>query len=233
MVGATGVFGGGGTMTISTFSGGIRTRTDLGGQRRRPRRRHRGWRVGGDFRPSPGASATRHDLRRRGDRCRRRRDWRRAPRTISTFSGGITNSGKIVATLTGIQVNGVTTFLNGISNSGAISAGLAGISVQSVGTFSGGISNSGTIAAGTAGVYVTGVTSFSGDIANSGTISVAGDNDIFISVSTFSGTISNCGTILGGSQAGITVNNTATFSGGVSNSGMISADNVGIRVVGV
>src|SRR6266478_3100925 len=72
----------------------------------------------------------------------------------STFSGGISNSGKITTVGDAIVVGGVSNFSGGISNTGTISSGAEGIFVISDTTFSGGISNSGTVSATNDGIFV-------------------------------------------------------------------------------
>ena len=91
-------------------------------------------------------------------------------------SGGITNAGRIAgASATGIELSSVTTFAGGIANSGTISAGHSndGIFVRNASLFSGGIRNNsgGRIAAGSSGIEVKLVTTFTGGISNAGTIS--------------------------------------------------------------
>ncbi|MGB6568839.1 MAG: autotransporter domain-containing protein, partial [Xanthobacteraceae bacterium] len=160
--------------------------------------------------------------------------------TISTFAGGISNSGTIAAGK-GIFVGGtasrgqitISTFTGGISNSGMISGSGNGIFVGgfasrgtiTVSTFAGGIVNSGTISAGNAGsngIAVRGfaqvgstvtIATFAGSISNSGMISANGDG-IFVG-----------GTALLSSTVTI-----STFAGGISNSGVISARGNGIFV---
>jgi hypothetical protein len=66
---------------------------------------------------------------------------------VSTFAGGIGNSGRIVAA-TGAHLSTVTLFSTsnpggGITNSGTISAAADGFHLRNVGTFIGGIANSG------------------------------------------------------------------------------------------
>ena len=77
---------------------------------------------------------------------------------VSTFSGAITNSGRISAKFIGIDLFAAIAFGTsmpgvGIVNIGKISAG-TGIDIGQMSTFSGGISNSGTISAGNAGILV-------------------------------------------------------------------------------
>jgi hypothetical protein len=65
---------------------------------------------------------------------------------VSTFSGGITNSGTILGTVFGLSINGVSTFIGGVSNSGTISSAGTAISIQNTPSVS--IFDSGTINAG-------------------------------------------------------------------------------------
>jgi uncharacterized protein with beta-barrel porin domain len=178
---------------------------------------------------------------------------------VSTFSGGISNSGTISAGGPGILVGGnssvsgsanssvgITTFAGGISNSGTISSGGAGIEVGGdpgasfivtasivVSTFSGGISNSGTISATGAGILV------GGDPRAQTTSATAS-----VSISTFSGGITNTGTIsasdgilVGGDPSTQNSNATASvlisaFAGGISNGAAITVSGDGILVGG-
>ncbi len=147
---------------------------------------------------------------------------------ISSFAGGVTNSGTISAL--GTNFNGAAG--NGIIVGGtAITGGILKLS-----SFAGGIVNSsgGLIAALGNGIQVGGVAGklFGGPSGGS------------IQIVNFGGGISNAGTILAGGKAGIFVGGTATaassvtisaFSGGISNSGTISTgtNGVGIYVLGV
>jgi uncharacterized protein with beta-barrel porin domain len=149
--------------------------------------------------------------------------------TVSTFGGGVVNSGTISSPNPGIFVGGqafsagtlvLQTFSGGISNSGTISA-YSGIEVGyfaqpgnsvTVSTFAGGITNSGTIIA-----------------ASQDGISVGGGSGGSITISTFAGNISNAGTITAADH-GIIVGGTSRypgtvtisdFAGNISNSGRI------------
>ena len=132
---------------------------------------------------------------------------------ISSFSGGITNSGKIVVTTAneiGIHVGGVAkpstsafnvgiaNFSGGIVNSGTISAaGAAGDGIVVAGQATG-------ISVGTKGTFT--LSTFAGEITNSGTISAGG-----------------IGIYVGGTATGHGTSTISTFSGGITNSGLISA----------
>ncbi|MFZ1924106.1 MAG: autotransporter domain-containing protein [Xanthobacteraceae bacterium] len=92
----------------------------------------------------------------------------------NTAGGGITNTGEIQAGTKAIFVRSVSTFFGGISNSGTISVGgfypglvVAGIAVEDVSAFVGGITNTGTIS-GYEGIYVTGAPG--ANVFDSGTI---------------------------------------------------------------
>jgi uncharacterized protein with beta-barrel porin domain len=169
---------------------------------------------------------------------------------VTSFAGGITNTGRISVeghTGDGILVDGISNFSGGITNSGVISAtanpsDMGGILATSVGTFSGGISNAGTIVAGY-GIVAQEFSTFSGGITNSGNISAYGNVSSFTghgievsSGSNFSGGILNSGTItaaLDGIAVGpVSFNGgtVSTFSGGISNSGAINAARAGIFV---
>jgi hypothetical protein len=121
---------------------------------------------------------------------------------VSTFAGGIANSGTIVVkSIAGIEVFGDLTFGGGIINSGTIVAkSVAGIHVFNVLTFGGGIINSAAISTAGRGILVggatflaPGVSSFSGDVVNTGKISAK--TGISISKSTIAGAIVDSGTI--------------------------------------
>ena len=104
--------------------------------------------------------------------------------TISTFSGGITNSGTISAGQAGIGVGGTTPlasvisdFSGGITNTGIISAEF-GIAVSDDHTFAGGIDNNGAVTGSVTGIGVFYVENFSGGVTNTGTVSGATGVDL-------------------------------------------------------
>jgi hypothetical protein len=168
---------------------------------------------------------------------------------VSSFLGGITNSGTISGGAisgglpnVGVFVANVSIFSGGIVNNsgGRIAAGSNGIEIKLVTTFTGGISNSGTIIARSHGIVVSSVAMFGsggpgGGITNTGAISVSNAAiEVSTNVGSFTGGISNSGklTALG---EGIFVNGVAFFGnsssgGGITNSGTISAGHSGIRV---
>ena len=141
---------------------------------------------------------------------------------------------------------GVTTFIGGIANSGTISAGIDGIHIFDTSIFSGAISigGSGRIVAHSAAIVVDETATFSGGIVNSGTLS--GKTGISISASTISGAIVDSGIIVGTSRgiaigshseivaSGATAIDIAgrTFSGGIANFGTLSGLN-GIKFTAV
>jgi uncharacterized protein with beta-barrel porin domain len=162
--------------------------------------------------------------------------------TISTFSGGISNSGfiqldrgagaVIIGALSGASTLTISTFSGGITNSGEILAEPAdGIALGrvsnsaavTIANFSGGISNSGTINANDAAIAV-------GDRVENGALTI----------SAFSGGISNSGTLyaalfaiaVGGGDFGNGTTTISSFGGGISNSGTISAGYNGLIVAG-
>jgi uncharacterized protein with beta-barrel porin domain len=157
---------------------------------------------------------------------------------VSTFIGGVTNTGKIVATAgAGILVNGLfstgganpagSTYSGGIVSSGTIQAGTIGIELTAVSNFSGGITSS-SISAGATAISVTHVSVFSGGITTSGTIE--GTNGVLIdptTVRTINGDIVNNGTIIATAGDGIAFNPSglvfATFNGNVTNNGTVTA----------
>ena len=146
-----------------------------------------------------------------------------------TFTGGISNAGTIEATARGMLIDGLSTFSGGITNSGMISAG-AGIGVGNTSTFSGGISNAGTITSPAgSGIAISTISTFAGGISNSGALLVGGLGIVANSVSAFSGDISNGGTLSAG-LSGIQLSSITTFGGNVSNSGTINAA-IGVEVL--
>ena len=163
---------------------------------------------------------------------------------VSTFLGGITNSGTISGghSNAGVFVDNASLFAGGIVNNsgGRIAAGSNGIQIKLVTTFTGGISNSGTMTAKSHGIVVSSVAMFGsggpgGGITNTGAISVSNAAiEVSKNVGSFTGGISNSGklTALG---EGIFVSSVAVFGnsssgGGITNSGTISAGQSGIRV---
>ena len=140
---------------------------------------------------------------------------------VSTFSGGISNSGTILASLgTGINVSSVSQFGSssvggGITNSGMISAAAFGIKLSEISAFSGNVSNSGTIIAGIGIVIGTGVTfAAGGAIVNSGVITGTGGTAIDLSAATSPVTVDiNGGTVAGNMLgAGPTSGDTLNFA---------------------
>src|SRR4029077_12153052 len=128
-------------------------------------------------------------------------------------------SGTISTAFTGIFLKTVTTFLGGITNSGTIISKTSahGIFVDNASLFSGDIRNSssGRIVAGSNGIEIKLVTTFTGGIINAGTITSTGRVAIFVdNASLFSGDISNSssGRIAAGST-GIEVKLVTTFAG--------------------
>ena len=94
--------------------------------------------------------------------------------SVSTFAGNIVNSagGTIAANRTGILISDVSTFLGGITNSGTISSNMNyGINITGVSTFTGSIVNNvgGTISG--EGIVLGNPVNFQGGITNAGTIS--------------------------------------------------------------
>ena len=157
-----------------------------------------------------------------------------------TSGGGITNTGTIVASDRGINLDFGTVFTGVVANSSVIAAHGTGINIVNVKILSGGVSNSGKITA-TSGVgiqvstssgAVLGNTSASGSVVNSGTISAA--KGIVVQSSTIAAAIINGGVIVAkgdfsAKSDGIVVRGVATFLGGVSNRGSISAGHIGIE----
>src|SRR5262249_54622790 len=140
------------------------------------------------------------------------------------------------ADFTGVLVQGVSTFFGGIANSGTITAGLAGIAVGNflpTGSFGGGISNGGLIALANPfssfGITIDNLSLFTGGVHNSGTISAGVGIAVGLcgcGIETFSGGITNTGSI--SALVGIAVGSVATFDGHIVNTGTISGANAAI-----
>jgi autotransporter family porin len=135
----------------------------------------------------------------------------------STVTGGLTNSGRIIATdnsssgTAGVYFNGGN--VAGIVNSGTIQ-GQAGIHIEN-GTVSGNIINSST-----------------GLIRSLGTSSMSAGVILYGSSSVITGSIVNSGTIRG-DGIGVWVATSAAINGGITNSGtlsLIEGDDGGIRI---
>jgi len=117
--------------------------------------------------------------------------------SAGVFSGGIKVGSN--ATLSGanaVAITGATTFNGGISNAGSIVAGSSGIEVKLVTTFTGAISNAGTISStGGVGIHLSRDAVFGagsgGGITNSGIISTAQTGIDLISITSFLGRIVN------------------------------------------
>jgi uncharacterized protein YhjY with autotransporter beta-barrel domain len=144
-----------------------------------------------------------------------------APLTISTFGGGITNSGTVSADIGGIGVGNTVDEVTAHASA-----------ALTISTFGGGITNSGTIS-GEVGIWVGGnvfasaaggiasltISTFGGGITNSGTISTSAGDGILVG-----GSFAASGA---GASAALTI---STFGGGITNGGAISADASGIHV---
>jgi hypothetical protein len=161
--------------------------------------------------------------------------------SVANFFGGIVNSSTISAHGTGVEVRNVqSTFSGGISNSGRIASKSGnGILVGNVAVFSdvsagGGIVNTGMIAAGSAGIGLFAISIFTGGISNSGSIS-ATNRGVQLGVSTsttwavssFTGDIANAGTIV--AATGIALFD-STVAGAIVDSGSINAVSRGILI---
>jgi fibronectin-binding autotransporter adhesin len=117
---------------------------------------------------------------------------------VSTFSGGITNSGGITSGAVSVLIDGVSVFSSGISNSGTISSSHHAISLRNIGSFAG-IANSNLIR-GDLGISIGGGVTFvaGAGIVNSGTIQGTSGTAIDLSTATAPVTIAqNGGTLLG------------------------------------
>jgi outer membrane autotransporter protein len=147
----------------------------------------------------------------------------------STLSGGIYNSGSIIATaINGKAIVLSTSELNGgITNSGTISGGSVGI-IALNSTLTGGINNSGSISGGYVGIGSVNST-LSDGINNSGSIS-GGGIGIFVVQSTLTGGINNLvNGIISGGEDGLAIKSGSTLSGGITNAGLIG----GTRYAGI
>ena len=173
-------------------------------------------------------------------------DWADAESILSflaPFTGGITNSGTLLAPGGVIIVSQFGTFQGGIANSGLLAVGPGGgtaIGVFGGATFAGGISNGGTIVAGNGIAVGCGfcgpISLVSGDITNSGAIAATNSEILVSAVATFAGAIRNSGTVSAGGFAAIAVSSVNVFGstsagGGVVNSGMLVASTgIGVAV---
>lgn len=143
----------------------------------------------------------------------------------SSLSNGITNSGAIDSSSSGMQISNSSTINGGISNSGAISSTSGtGILINNASTISGGISNSGTIEAGGVfvGITVSGGSIVEGGIINSGLIEANNGSGIHLGNSILNDGISNSGTIRSALNTGISIRNASNIQGNISNNGVIS-----------
>lgn len=153
----------------------------------------------------------------------------------SSLSNGISNSGAIDSSNSGMLISNSSTISGGISNSGTMSSTSGtGILINNASTISGGISNSGTIDVGSnfVGIAILNNSIIEGGITNSGLIEVDGDGSgiIMRSNSTINGGISNSGTIRSAENNGITVLNSSNLQGNISNNGVISGGLQGLSI---
>ena len=152
------------------------------------------------------------------------------------ISGGIKVSSKgTISAQSAIVVENITTFAGGITNSGAISGRTHGITVASLTEFTGGITNNGTVSAvgGSHNIFVGSMSIFSGGIVNAagGVVGGSGGPAIAASnVAIFNGGITNRGDgwCRRKCEVGINVQFGGTFAGAIINTGMIS----GLRGIG-
>ncbi|HLH90192.1 MAG TPA: autotransporter domain-containing protein [Xanthobacteraceae bacterium] len=143
----------------------------------------------------------------------------------STFTGDIVNSGTIAAQ--GIVVENMVSFGGSITNSHVISSAGVGIDIDVITTFAGGITNSGTLSAAGGGILLGDISSFGGNILNQGTIHSSLQAITFSSVGIFGtsaggGNITNSGLITA-SRTAIAINNVSLFAGGITNTGQVTA----------
>ena len=139
----------------------------------------------------------------------------------STLSGGINNSGSIIATATtgkAIVLSTASELNGGIINSGLISGVKEGIGVYAS-SLSDGITNSGTgtITGSAEGLAIESGSTLSGGINNSGSIIATATTGKAIVLSTSSelnGGINNSGTI-SGTRYAVFVDSTSTLTGGI------------------
>jgi uncharacterized protein with beta-barrel porin domain len=114
----------------------------------------------------------------------------------------------------GINLYGVSTFSGGIANSGTLSAANEGIALEFVPTFTGGITNSGALIAASGIAVGPGVSTFLGAIVNSGTITGTGGTAINIADGPAGMTIDILGGAISGNiiGAGTTSGDTVNFA---------------------
>ncbi len=162
----------------------------------------------------------------------------------TSFAGNIGNSGTVSGPVGAVVITSVSTFSGGIDNTGLLAAGSGGydgIKVTNVGVFGttsagGGIVDSGTIT-GSNGIAIGNVTTFQGGIPNTQKITANSDGIIVGVALSFAGAIVNSagGTITAG-LVGIAINSVTNFGttsagGGITNAGTISAA-TGIKISG-
>ncbi|HLH89295.1 MAG TPA: autotransporter domain-containing protein [Xanthobacteraceae bacterium] len=171
-------------------------------------------------------------------------DTHTASVAISSFGGGVTNSGTISATGgAGIHVGGNAAVTLGSNDHTSFTLASFGGSIANLGTISASgagiwVGGNGSVAAGSFGTNTASVTisTFAGGVTNSGLITAGGagillggtatgagaGNTASVAISSFSGNVSNAGTIVG--LTGIHVTGGVTFVGGAAivNSGNIT-----------
>jgi hypothetical protein len=152
---------------------------------------------------------------------------------VSSFTGGIVNSGTITAAV-GIDIGRSSTVSAASAPVQLASTGLVGSSLHysSIGAFAGGVSNSGSIIASQTGIAIGSTSAVTPTLRqqslSAAQAALAGGSVLVVGVSNFSGGVANTGTIASGG-IGVSVGYVSTFSGGISNSGTITAP-VGISI---
>ena len=163
----------------------------------------------------------------------------------TSFTGNISNSGTVSGPVGAVVITSVSTFSGGIDNTGLLASGAGGydgIKVTNVGVFGttsagGGIVNSGTIT-GSNGIIAGFVTSFVGGITNAQKIVANSDGIYVTNTATFAGGIVNsAGSSITAGSVGIALNSDTNFGttsagGGISNAGTISAAHTGVAITG-
>ena len=95
---------------------------------------------------------------------------------VSTFTGGITDTGTISASAIAIAVDLAGNFADGITigSAGKVAASSgSAITIENIATFAGDIGNAGTVSGRAFGIYDFGGSTFAGGIDNSGSISAS------------------------------------------------------------
>jgi hypothetical protein len=145
------------------------------------------------------------------------------------FAGDVINRGTIEAGDMGIEIDANTDFAGDVVNAGIIVAGDTGIEFDEGGTFAGQVRNAGTIEAGDNGIGFEEGTNSAGAVVNSGTIEAGDEGILFDDGSSFAGDVRNTGTIRATDDA-LELREGAVFIGDVVNGGELLGGNEGIEI---